>query len=247
MSMLNLETVERSSIFTRLDFRTKLLMMLVIMILSVLWMSPVVNFAMAMVIIGACFVAGIKPGYIWGIVRTLLVFWIIIVLIQGFLGEALASRLSGHAVLTPIFTFPQQWPLVGGGTLTVEGTLFGLNVVFKSLAMVLSVYLAILTTDLDNIVVSMVRSRSRTRWRLCSRARALFPDAVRADPDDHRGAAPAWPGSGENEHHPARACIRGSGYRSSSMPWPNRSSSTSSCSPRGSAGARSALTATRRT
>ena len=48
---------------------------------------------------------------------------------------------------------------MGGGTLTVEGTLFGLNVVFKSLAMVLSVYLAILTTELDNIVVGMVRSR----------------------------------------------------------------------------------------
>ena len=62
-------------------------------------------------------------------------------------------------VLTPIFTFAQQWPLVGGGTLTVEGTLFGLNVVFKSLPTVLSVYLAILTTDLDNIVVGMVRSR----------------------------------------------------------------------------------------
>jgi energy-coupling factor transport system permease protein len=159
MSMLKFETVEQPSIFTRLDFRTKLVMILVVMVLSLLWTSPIATGALAAIMILACLAAGIKPSYIGSIVKSLVVFWIIIILIQGFLGENLASRLSGHAELTPIFTFPEQWFFLGGGMLTVEGTLFGLNVVFKSLALVLAVPLAILTTEADSIVVGMVRSR----------------------------------------------------------------------------------------
>ena len=130
---------------------------------------------------------------------------------------------------------------MGGGTLTVEGTLFGLNVVFKSLAMVLSVYLAILTTDLDNIVVSMVRSRIpyKVAFVFASTLR-FFPmlsEQIRViiEAQRLRGLA------AEKMNIIQRVRVfRASGYRSSSMPWPNRSSSTSSCSPRGSAEARTA-------
>lgn len=159
MSMLRFETVERSSILTRLDFRTKLMMIIVVMILAMLWESPVINAGLALMLILLCLFSGVKVKYIWTVIKLLIPFWLLLLFIHGFFSEALAVRLSGHQILTPIFIIPQDWWLIGGGKLSLEGILFGVNVIFKTLAMVLSVPLALFTTEVDSIIVGMVRSK----------------------------------------------------------------------------------------
>lgn len=58
MSM-KFQTVERDSIFTKLDFRPKIFMMLVLTIVALIWESPVVQLIMAMIILIACLFSGV--------------------------------------------------------------------------------------------------------------------------------------------------------------------------------------------
>jgi energy-coupling factor transport system permease protein len=67
--------------------------------------------------------------------------------------------LLGRQQLTPVFIIPKSWPIIGGGLFSVEGLLYGVNVVFKTLTMVLVIPLAIFTTEVDSMVVSMVKAR----------------------------------------------------------------------------------------
>ena len=61
---MKFQTVERDSIFTRLDFRPKIFMMLVLTIVALIWESPVVQLAMAFIILIACVLSGVKMKFI---------------------------------------------------------------------------------------------------------------------------------------------------------------------------------------
>ena len=159
MSLMKYQTVERDSFFSRLDFRPKLVMMVVITVVAFVWESPLLGGALALAIIVACLLAGVKPGYIRTVVTVMIPFYILLLLTHGFFNDYQVMGLTGHKVLTPIFSFPRNWWLIGGGTMTVEGTLYGVNIIFKTLAMVLVIPLGIFTTDVDNVIVGMVRAR----------------------------------------------------------------------------------------
>lgn len=159
MSTLRFETVERSSLFTRLDFRTKLLIIVAIMGIGILWESPIANGILALLLVTTCLLVGVKISYIKSVIKLLIPFWLLLLLIHGFFSDTLALRLSGNQNLTAILEIPKHWWLIGGGILSVEGVLFGANVIFKTLSMVLSVPLVIFTTDSDSIIVGMVRSK----------------------------------------------------------------------------------------
>ncbi|MGB5772835.1 MAG: energy-coupling factor transporter transmembrane protein EcfT, partial [Crocosphaera sp.] len=52
--MMKFETVDKKSIFTRLDFRTKLLMMAVITIIAFVWESPITGGILTLIVGTAC-------------------------------------------------------------------------------------------------------------------------------------------------------------------------------------------------
>lgn len=158
MSM-KFQTIERDSIFTRMDFRPKIFMMLVITVVALVWESPVVQMAMAALILLACFLSGVKMKFIRTILLIMLPFYVLLLLTHGFFNIAQVQTLTGREVLTPMFTVPSGWWLVGGMVFSLEGFWYGINTIFKTLTIVLVVPLVIFTTDLDNIIVGMVRAK----------------------------------------------------------------------------------------
>lgn len=157
--MTRFQTVERDSFFTRLDFRPKLLMVIVITLVAFIWESPITNGSLAFLIVLGCILAGVRLSYLRLMLKVLLPFYLVLLLIHGFFNDAQVMNLSDQASLTPVFTFPAHWRLIGGGAMTVEGLLYGLNIIFKTLAMAMVIPLAIFTTDINNVIVGMVRAR----------------------------------------------------------------------------------------
>lgn len=158
MAALTLHTVDRDSFFTRLDFRSKLALMGAITLVAFVWESPVLGGLLALVVALMCLAAGVKFGYIRTVIILLLPFAAFMILMQGFLGADLVRARLHREVLTPIFTFPASWPLIGGGMMTWEGALYALNVVCKTLTMILVLPLGIFTTDVNAMVIGMVKA-----------------------------------------------------------------------------------------
>ena len=152
-------TVERHSVFTRLDFRPKIYMMIVITVIALLWESPVLQLSFAVVVLIACILSGVKMSYIRTILLIMLPFYLLLLFTHGFFNDAQVKMLTNREVLTPIFIIPENWWLVGGISFTVEGFWYGVNTIFKTLTIVLLVPLVIFTTDLDNMIVGMVRAK----------------------------------------------------------------------------------------
>jgi energy-coupling factor transport system permease protein len=157
MSALTLHTVERDSFFTRLDFRSKLALMVAITLVAFVWESPALGGLLALMVALACLVVGVKFRYIRTVFTLLLPFAVFMILMQGFLGADLVRARLHREILTPLFTFPASWPLIGGGMMTWEGVLYALNVVFKTLTMILVLPLGVFTTDINAMVIGMVK------------------------------------------------------------------------------------------
>jgi energy-coupling factor transport system permease protein len=158
MSMLKFQTVERDSFFTHLDFRPKLVMMAVISIIAFVWESPLMQVVMASLIIVAALAAGVKFSYVRLVITVMIPFYILLLLTHGFFNIDQVKALTGKTELTPMFVFPENWWLIGGGMMSWEGFLYGVNAIFKTLSLVLVVPLGVFTTDVDTMIVGMVRA-----------------------------------------------------------------------------------------
>ena len=159
MGSMKFQTVKHSSLFTRLDFRSKFVMMAVITLIAFLWESPVTGGLLAVSVAIACLLAGVRLNYLATILKFMIPFYIFLVLTMGFFNTEQVKLLTGKSELTPFLTIPPEWWLIGGGRMTVEGTLYGLNIVFKTLTMVLVIPLGIFTTDVNQMTVSMVQAK----------------------------------------------------------------------------------------
>lgn len=159
MSLLKFQTVERDSIFTHLDLRPKLVMVSVISLVAFTWESPRLQAILAAALVVVCLAAGVKTRYLRLIFTFMLPFDLFILLSHGFFNVEQVLALTGKAALTPLFRFPPDWWLIGGGMLSLEGLLYGLNVALKTLSLTLVIPLAIFTSDIDNLVVSLVQAR----------------------------------------------------------------------------------------
>lgn len=159
MSAVTFQTVERDSFFTRLDFRPKLVMMVVISLVAFVWESPLAQALLAGAVIITCLLVGVKWSYIRMIFTIMIPFYILLLLTHGFFNVAQVQALTGKTELTPLFTFPAAWPLIGGGSMSVEGVLYGVNVILKTLTLVLVIPLGIFTTEVDKFIVGMVKAR----------------------------------------------------------------------------------------
>lgn len=158
MSMIMYQTVERDSFFTRLDFRPKLFMIIVLTIIAFIWESPIAGGLLTLVLTISSLAVGVKWSYIRTIFTAMAIFGLILILVQGFFPTDRIKILLGITELTPLFVIPHSIPLIGGGTMTLEGTLYGLGALFRALIMVLVIPLGVFTTDVNTMIVGMVRA-----------------------------------------------------------------------------------------
>jgi energy-coupling factor transport system permease protein len=156
---MKFQTVERDSIFTQLDFRPKLFMMFVLTIVAFIWESPLAQAILCAVILVACLFSGVKVKYLRTILLIMMPFYILLLLTHGFFNVDQVKALTGKVELTPMFTFPETWRLIGGGSMSWEGFWYGINVILKTLTIILVVPLVIFTTEVDNMIVGMVRAK----------------------------------------------------------------------------------------
>ncbi|PZV10692.1 MAG: energy-coupling factor transporter transmembrane protein EcfT [Pseudanabaena sp.] len=156
---MKLQTVKYDSLFTRLDFRSKLVVMLSVTILAFLWESPIAGGILMLSVIGACVIAGVRLNYLGGILKVMIPFYIFLILSMGFFNVEQVKLLTNKLELTPLLSLPQTWWIIGGAKMSLEGTLYGLNIVFKTLTMILVIPLAIFTTDVNQMTVGMVRAK----------------------------------------------------------------------------------------
>ena len=152
-------TVNKKSFFTYLDFRTKLLMIIVVTIITFLWESPFTEGLLSLVIGYGCILAGIQLNYFKKILMFMIPFHSFILIVTGFFYIDQIKVLLNINDLTPIFILPSSWFWIGGLTMNYEGILYGLNIIFKTLNMVLIIPLGIFTTDVNDMVIGMVKMK----------------------------------------------------------------------------------------
>jgi energy-coupling factor transport system permease protein len=134
-------------------------MIAVVSTLAFVWESPVALAALMFVLAITSLLVGVKPRYIKMVITVMVPFYVLLLITHGFWNTDQVKTLTGHEVLTPLFTFPESWLLIGGGSMSVEGFLYGWGVIFKTLSLVMVVPLVIFTTDVNNMIVGMVRAR----------------------------------------------------------------------------------------
>ncbi|ADB95890.1 energy-coupling factor transporter transmembrane component T family protein [Candidatus Atelocyanobacterium thalassae] len=156
---MKFETVNKKSFFTYLDFRTKLLMIIVVTIITFLWESPFTEGLLSLVIGYGCILAGIQLNYFKKIFMFMIPFHSFILIVTGFFYIDQIKVLLNINDLTPIFILPSSWFWIGGLTMNYEGILYGLNIIFKTLNMVLIIPLGIFTTDVNDMVIGMVKMK----------------------------------------------------------------------------------------
>jgi energy-coupling factor transport system permease protein len=154
-----LRTVERSTVFSRLDFRAKLAVFVAASVIALCWDDPRLSAGLALGVAAACVAVGVPRAYLGLMLRVMLPFFLLLLVTHGFFNVQHVLRLTGRAALTPVFTLPAGWWIVGGGSLSLEGLLYGVTAIGKSLTFLLLVPLCVFTTDPNRLVVGLVRLR----------------------------------------------------------------------------------------
>jgi energy-coupling factor transport system permease protein len=132
-----------------LDFRSKLAVMITVTLLSFLWEGLAYTGGLALVVGLLCLLAGVPLSFLLRVLRTMLPFYVFLLLLHGF-GNTYVGR-------TALWTAPANWWLVGGHLrLTSEGLRYGAMIAFRTLNLVWILALVILTTDLNTMIVGLV-------------------------------------------------------------------------------------------
>lgn len=154
--------------FAAIDFRVKLVFLLLASTLIFVWNSLIAQGLLLGVTIALMLAAATPLATIWRLIRLTLPALILIVVIQG-----LWSPFGVH----PVFTLPDSLPLLGGAhVFTVEGLLFGLVVCCRILVPLLAFQLVFMTTETNDIVLGL------TRLRVPYRVALLFSTTFRFVP-----------------------------------------------------------------
>jgi energy-coupling factor transport system permease protein len=131
----------------------------IVSIVAFVWESPLCLGGLMLALVATSLLAGVKAGYIRSVLTMMAPFYALLLVTHGFWNTHQVKALSGREVLTPLFAFPQNWWLIGGGSMSVEGLLYGVAVTFKTITLVLVLPLAVFTTEVDNMIIGMVRAR----------------------------------------------------------------------------------------
>jgi energy-coupling factor transport system permease protein len=157
--MSRLVTAARGSFLARLDFRPKLLWAALTSFTALLWESPVANLGLASALFALCLFAGVHGRHLRLLFKVMAPFFALVLLTHGFWNVEQVKALSGHARLTPAFTLPRGLWLIGGASASVEGLLYGVSAIARTLSLVLVVPLVLFTTEVDRMIVALVRAR----------------------------------------------------------------------------------------
>jgi len=142
----------RESPLSQLDFRPKLMVMFAATFLAFMWESPALTGALALLIFVLCLIARIRLSYLGNVLLIMLPFYGILLVTHGFWNT--------HVGRTPVWVAPEAWWLIGGKLrLTAEGLAYGFMVIFRTLTLILVTPLVIFTTDLNALIVGLVRIR----------------------------------------------------------------------------------------
>jgi energy-coupling factor transport system permease protein len=147
----------RSSRFAALDVRAKLALMAALTGLTLLWESPVMTGGLAAGALLLWWAAHLPLRYVGRLLRLMAPFFLTLLLTQGFFGADLIRQRTGGAPLTPLLSLPGAWWLVGGATLTLEGLLYAVVIILKTVTMALMAPLIVFTTDANAMIVGLVK------------------------------------------------------------------------------------------
>jgi len=141
----------RHSLFSSLDVRAKLAVLVATAVLAFSWENPVLSGAVA----GGVLLLWPLARLEWRDLKRLLFlmspFLVIVLLVHGVFNEVVGrTTLLGPA--------PAWVPLIGGRLrVTSEGLLYGLVVISRTLALIFILPVVVLTTDPNTLVVGLVR------------------------------------------------------------------------------------------
>ena len=154
MRPMYVERVSKPSFFSRLDVRTKLLFMFLVLFLILVWENIFYQIGLFLVVLALALSAHLDRRQIQQTILLMVPFMVFSVLIQGFF------NIIGRTVMITLFVVPQWVPFFAGPvTLYWEGLVFGLMVVFRFLSPLLTMPLVVLTTDINDLVLGLVKMR----------------------------------------------------------------------------------------
>lgn len=151
MPSMYVERISRPSFFSRLDVRVKLFIMFLASTLIFVWESIIYQCAMFLVALGLAFSAHIKASYIRRLVIPMIPFMLLALLIHGLFNP------QGQGAIASV---PEWVPLLGGRlSLYWEGLVFGGMVLFRILTPLLVLPLIVMTTDVNDLMLGLVKLR----------------------------------------------------------------------------------------
>lgn len=154
MRPMYVQRVDRPSFFGRLDVRTKLVFMFLVLFQILVWENIFYQIALFLLVLGLALNAQLDRRQIARTIWLMVPFMIFSVLIQGFF------NIIGVTPIITLFTIPAWVPMFAGPvTLYREGLVFGLMVVFRFLSPLLTMPLVVLTTDINDLVLGLVKLR----------------------------------------------------------------------------------------
>jgi len=156
---MQFDAVRKNSQLRKLDFRAKLGILFSVGAVACIWDSPSLQLGLTLATALACLFGGVRARTLLGLFKVLLPFAILLLLTHGFFNVEHVKQLTGRRELTRLFTIPAAWPVIGGGGMSREGLLYGVSAALKTLTLSFLVPLTVFTTDVNNIVVGLVRAR----------------------------------------------------------------------------------------
>ena len=153
MNTFGFGSTARRSPFSSLDVRAKLAVLAATVVLAFCWESPVLSGALACGVLLLWPLARLEGRDLKRLLFLMSPFLLLVLLVHGVLNEVVGRT----TLLGPV---PAWVPLVGGRLrVTSEGLLYGLMVISRTLTLVLTMPLVVLTTDPNTLVVGLVRLR----------------------------------------------------------------------------------------
>jgi len=150
MSAMYVEHVSRPSAFSRLDVRVKLFIVFLVSTLIFVWANVVYLAVMFLALLLVALASHIDPRYIRRLLLIMGPFLVILLLVHGLF------NIVGR---TALLTAPEWVPVLGGVSLYWEGLVFGFAVFLRLLCPLLVMPLVVMTTDVNDLILGLVRLR----------------------------------------------------------------------------------------
>ena len=157
--------------FSSLDVRAKLAILVATVVLAFSWENPEFSGVLAGGVLLLWPLARLAGRDLKRLLFLMAPFLLIVLLVHGVLNEVVGRT----TLFGPI---PAWVPLVGGRLrVTSEGLLYGFVVISRTLALILTLPLVVLTTDPNTLVVGLVRLQSAIHRGLCLFLGSALPTA----------------------------------------------------------------------